>query len=286
MKTYFARHSGNLDIEDQTIASLRKDHLVAIHYPWDRQSQDGDSDSISLNPDDYKSKAKGALRALVEASTDGGYVFATYRGQPKALLGRIDPGTPIELLHTRWNSDHNRPAVLKTLRLVDCQELSVAHEARLSAFAPQQSTFTRWHGVGDQVERALLGTTPKPSLSTLTTTQQEIMCSEYLRIHDKDMPTLQTLLMPIGRTMKDFDIVGVATDGRPLLAQVTFGDDANKLAIFLSKDDGSSHMVYFCGEQEPRTVRNTWVIPLSDVYNAFASSPEGKAWLKVLQEPA
>lgn len=284
MKTYFARHSGNLDIEEETIALLRQSSLIAIHYPWDKYNQDGGPDSRSLNPDDYDGKAKGAIRALLEASSDGGFVFATYRGQKKALIGRVEPGTPIELVHAHWKSEQNRPAVLKTLKLVDCLELPIAHQARLAALAPQQSTFTRWPGVGDQVKHAAMRASSPPSLELLTSTQQEVMCSEYLRGHNQDLPILQALLMPVGRTMKDFDIVGIATDGRPLVAQITYGTDAKKLERFLSQDDGTSHMIYFCREKEARIVGNVRIVPLSLAYTTFTSSLIGKAWLSAVHK--
>jgi len=283
MKTYCAHHTGTLDIDDAEIARLRGQGLIAIHYPWDKHYREGCSDSQSLNPDDYEGKAKGAIRALNEASKEGGFIFATYRGQPKSLMGTVAPGTPIELFNTHWKSEPGRTAILKTLKLTTYSEPSSSLQARLGALTPQRSTFTRWPGIGDQVEHAVMGNQTPPSLSSMSVPQQEVMCSEYLRAHDlQDVPRLQALLMPVGRTMKDFDIVGIATDGRPLLAQVTFGTNPEKLERFTAHDDGTNHLVYFCGESEPRKIGNAHIIPLADAYSVFMATPVGAAWVRAM----
>jgi hypothetical protein len=48
------------------------------------------------------------------------------------------------------------------------------------------------------------------------------MCSEYLRHAHGALPILVHLLLPVGRTMKDVDIYGIASDGRKVHAKVTY----------------------------------------------------------------
>jgi hypothetical protein len=70
----------------------------------------------------------------------------------------------------------------------------------------------------------------EPQLSDLSPSQQEILCSEFLRmpeVESRGLPRLVHLLLPPGKTMRDIDIVGTAADGKRLLAQVTFGDRAD-----------------------------------------------------------
>jgi hypothetical protein len=283
MKTYFARHSGNLDVGDDVIADLRIRHLVAIHYPWTKFSTGDDPDSRSLYADDYDKAAKGAIVAFNEAANHGGYVFATYRSQSKALLGKIAPGTPISLLTTQWASDPSKPAVLKTLQLSSCIEIPLSQQASLLAFAPRQSTFVSWHGIQNRIKLMLEGEKPRSSLSALTPTSQEVLCAEYLRTHNVEaLPRLVALLMPVGRTMRDVDIVGIATDGRPLVAQVTYANEPGKLKRFRELDDGSCHMIYFSGATERQVFGNVHIVPISDAYESYTSTDVGRAWLSAI----
>jgi hypothetical protein len=81
----------------------------------------------------------------------------------------------------------------------------------------------QWHlrGLGEKVLRAALEDKPLPQdVRSLHPAQLEVLCLEYLRVKG----WLAGLLLPIGRTLRDVDIVGVDDQGRTVLAQVT-GDE-------------------------------------------------------------
>jgi hypothetical protein len=53
MKTYFARHTVDLDVDEATRARLWNERIVAIHFPEDRNNIIGPTDNESVDPDDY-----------------------------------------------------------------------------------------------------------------------------------------------------------------------------------------------------------------------------------------
>lgn len=81
----------------------------------------------------------------------------------------------------------------------------------------------KWPKAGRSVVRLVDGLTDELALEDLSPDQQEIVCSEFLRIDSNhELPRLAHLVLPTGRTMRDIDILGIAGDGKPLVAQVTF----------------------------------------------------------------
>ena len=119
------------------------EHRIAIHFPQYKHGKDargiipkGKPDNSSLSLEHYPSRARRALRALIELAKTGGYVCAEYYGQHKSMLGFIDPDSEIQLLRGRWGSKKHegRKAILKTLRLrkvnfVNPSEFANLHEA-------------------------------------------------------------------------------------------------------------------------------------------------------------
>ncbi len=81
LKTYFARHSTKLNIDDETYKDLWKNNLIAIHYSAGKEDY-ACSDLESLNPADYSGRAKGVVERFVLLGKDGGYVCAVYRDRP------------------------------------------------------------------------------------------------------------------------------------------------------------------------------------------------------------
>jgi len=95
--------------------------------------------------------------------------------------------------------------------------------------------------------------------------QQEIAFSEFLRIHDVPMlPRLDILLMPLGRTLKDVDLYGVATDGKELFGQVTFSalSQAKDKLVRLRQYSGSgNHLLFLCKSDAIARDGDVWVVP-------------------------
>ena len=109
------------------------------------------------------------------------------------------------------------------------------------------------------------------------------MCSEFLRLRRTGLPQLAHLLMPVGRTLKDVDIYGLSTDGRRILAQVTFldlGRSREKLATLLNYKKKDCHLVLFCQTEKITIKDGVKVIPLSRAFDEFVRRENGKRWLK------
>ena len=58
--------------------------------------------------------------------------------------------------------------------------------------------------------------------------QQEVLCSEYIRIKGPERLRLKHLLLPVGRGMKSIDIFGSTNNGF-VLGQVSFSNNPNTI---------------------------------------------------------
>jgi hypothetical protein len=168
------------------------------------------------------------MNALVELARSGGYVCAQYQGRETCLVGMIVPNSSVELLYGHWGSLHgckDRAAVLKTLRLVRVKEVRPSESVAVLVGRPRQGTLMRWPNAGKAIENLVEGRAGQVQVADLSASQQEILCSELLRLpqaRQLGLPNLVHLLLPVGRTMKDIDIYGLADAGDRLFAQVTF----------------------------------------------------------------
>jgi len=295
MDTYYIRHTEHLNIDDATREKLWSERRIAIHFPQYKYGEDpkgkipgGKPDNSSLDVDDYPSRARRAVRALVELAKTGGYVCAEYYGQQKSMLGFIDPDSQIELLRGKWGSPKHegRQAILKTLRLKKVKLVNSSDFAVVFVGRPRQGTIMRWKRVGNVVENAVEGRQSKIELGHLFPDQQEIMCSEFLRSDSAEkigLTKLAHLLLPVGRTMRGIDICGITVSGHLLFAQVTYKDIEScqkKIDdLFAYRDSQGSVLMLFCNCKEPKLMQGIQVIPLQLVYDTFVATPTGKLWV-------
>lgn len=284
MKTYFCRHSSELDIDSDTFNFLWNNNYMGVHYP---HTKDGitDFDSRSIIPEDYKTSGKKALNALWDISKNGGYIFAVYENINECKIGFVSPLTEIELIEGKWGNKNeigDRVAVLKCLKFTSCITLSAIEVISLTCAQPRQGTLCIWHGAGMRVENLFKGTIVNKTISDLTPDLQEVLCSEYLRHHtDRRLPRLISLLTPVGRTMKDVDIVGLADDGMKILAQVTYSYEPTfKIEKLLKYNFGNEILILFCKTENPRIERNIIIYSIDEVFNKFTKSEIGIIWTK------
>jgi hypothetical protein len=167
------------------------------------------------------------MEALVELARDGGYVCACFRTHKQRLLiGKVRANSRIELLYGHYGQEkpgfQGRQAVMKVLQLYEVRELLETDHPTILVGQPQQGTILHWRRVENLIKALVEGERIQVSLNILDTAQQETMCSEFLRAPHSGLPTLVHLLLPVGRTMKIFDIIGLATDGRRIFAQETY----------------------------------------------------------------
>jgi hypothetical protein len=293
MNTYFVRHNTGIDIDDATRSRLWKERRIAIHFPYRRwEGKLPPQDESSITPEDYTGSARSGMRKLVELANAGGYVCAQHHPHEEWMLGFVQPGSRIELLKGKWadtGSSPGRTAVLKTLRLSKVKLVDPLQYAVLQVGRPRQGTIRRWPRAGKTIENLVEGRTNEPQLSDLTPAQQELLCSEFLRLAEAaslGVPRLAHLVLPPGRTMKDIDILGVARDGKRLVAQVTFEPMPNaswkieRLQPY--RDSQQAHLILFCDCPEPTLQEGVTLFPLRKAYEVFSSSTLGKAWLQGL----
>ncbi|MDV6326889.1 hypothetical protein Q5L94_02395 [Idiomarina sp. Sol25] len=291
MKTYFIRHSSALAIDKATMDELWQQDRVAIHYPVDNSGNFGDFDSESLDPDDYSGSAKSNLQRFKDLARHGGYVFAAYRGKPGGKVGVVEPGSSVEIHRGKWKRKGDLPAreaILKSIKLNNkkARELNAGQAISLTAVQPRQGTFCQWHKVGSRVADLVEGN-KTIVLGSLTPDLQEVMCMEYMRTQkaaENGLPQLEYTVMPVGRTMKDIDILGVDKHGKMVSVQVTF-EKINPTGKKLQKLDQyrmSGHKtVYFCNCDTTDIVNGHLVYPLKNVFTEFCEHTQtGKKWLQ------
>lgn len=294
MQTYFARHGSDLAIDEETYKQLWKQDLIGIHYPGGNDDHLGSEDSRSLDPDEYGSRAaKGALRALLELSANGGYVCAVYDPFEEIKLGYVEPGQQISFLEGKWRPDveKDRIAVMKVLKLSRTLTLDRLESTTLLAGRPQQGTFCRWHRIGKRIGNLVEGKENAIGLQDLTPDLQEVMCAEFLRTEaaaSEGLPRIESLLLPVGRTLAHIDILGIDATGKKIVVQVTYAEaDAaqwklDALARYKGSDPDALP-VLICDVPGPEKRDGLLLYPIRRVFDLFARrSDEGKRWLKAV----
>jgi hypothetical protein len=289
MLTYFVRHTAAMDIDGATRQKLWNYDLIGVHFPHGTSDQLPSEDNRSIDPNDYR-RGKRAIKLLNEMTQDGGYVCAEFAGHQGAKIGLVERGSKIELLEGGWGMKwglSGRKAILKTLRLTKVKILNASEAAVLLVARPQQGTLNRWPNSGDAVRNLVEDLVAEPTLSSLHPSQQEVLCSEYMRSDGavlRNLPRLQSLVALPGKTMKDVDIIGITSEGKRIFAQVTHKNiaDANGKIEALKKFSlPGQYAVLFCQCEKQQNVDGIMVFPIQEVFSAFIESNWGKLWLDI-----
>lgn len=290
MKTFFCRHSSKFDMDQKTLDMLWEEDYMAIHYP---NTKDGvsDVDSDSLIPLDYAGSAKGTMNTLKKIEKEGGFVFTMYENMNLYKIGFVEPNTDIERVPGVYGDKsefQGRKAILKCIRFKKSLTISRIDGLSLICAQPRQGTLCTWHAVGKRVENIFKGIPLNTSIANLTPDLQEVLCSEYLRMKlDKTLPKLESLLTPVGRTMKDVDIVGLTNDGIRVLAQVTYGNlfhsywKIDKLNHY--SDNENCELILFCKNPDKEFVGNIRVYDIEKVFHKFIETGVGKSWISMVK---
>ena len=181
-------------------------------------------------------------------------------------LSRDDPTTFIQ--PTRWrlglnenfrDGSREKEAKLKCLQMVDSKPVGQGEFMSFRAARPPNVTISRWQAVMtesniNRLQYLVEGKTLPPEWESFFTHQQEASCAEYMRDPESGFegPTLKHLLMPVGLTLKDVDIVGYAINGNRLFAQVTFAGLSSKKvqALINCKNPGQDSVLVYFGKGE------------------------------------
>ena len=292
MQTYFARHGSKLDIDQSTYRRLWENDIIAIHYPWTKDSSH-ESDSESTDPQDYERTAKSALKAMHELAENGGYICAVYDPYLGCKIGFVEPDSEVELLRGTWGSKNDRSgqeAVLKAIELSKAENLGNTESINLLSGRPRQGTFCRWHKANGRVQALVEGEKRFTSIDRLGTARQEVLCSEVLRLESIEsygISQIRAFLLPVGRTLKDIDILGIDEEGNRVMAQVTnhnidSGSAEGKLQRLAEHDAvDESHRILFCQAEEISSRDGVTVFPLDEAFDMWQNSELGRQWLEV-----
>lgn len=143
----------------------------------------------------------------------------------------------------------------------------------------------RWPSAGQTIANLVERRAGSTHLSDLSPAQLEVICSELMRLPDAELlglPTLASLLLPAGGTMKDIDIYGLATDGKQIFAQVTYSNaseaawKADRLRPYLVT--GDAHGILFCQTDAISRQDGLLTFPIEIAATAFRHSAIGKQW--------
>ena len=272
-----------------------RENRIFVHFPWDK-SGNKTADSKSLNPDDYNGFRKGGISALNRLAADGGFVAAHFIDHDNWLVGQIAPNSKIEIREGKWRPEeleqsglknHDGIVILKTLKLTNCRQIVPASYALLQAVQPRQGTIMRWHKAGGLVEAIVTGQKPKISFDLLSPAHQETLCAEFLRrpiASQFGLPQLDCVLCDVGRSMKDLDIFGLATDGGKIFAQVTHDvlkKAEHKIAALKKyQENKHDHLILFCDHEKQEIRDGVIIAPIKEVFKNFTVTQSGKRWLQ------
>jgi hypothetical protein len=275
-KTYFIRHSASWDIGSDFRTWLWSNRSIAIKF----------DDERSINPAHYTSpSAQRAIKTFVELARDGGYVCAVIAPHEGCLVAKVSPGTPITFKDVPYVNDSSKLGVVKIISIPNAKKIPAAKANRLLIGQPQQGTLAEWKIVGDRVRQFFdHGDIKITKLGDLLPFEQEVMCSEFLRLPAaqlEGLPRMAHLSALVGRNRKALDVTGVSLDGTPILAQVTHLEDnskkiAEKEEALRDVGRGSkTHLIMFCRSKTATLKDGVRFFPLEQVFEAMKLLP---AW--------
>lgn len=278
LKVVFFRHKFSGTRPEEDVRKLWEQRQVGL--PWAEKS--------STNPSDYEnSTAQNEIRRLNDYGERGAIVAAYYGNDydihpDKMLIGVIPPGSePV--------GEDVGESIFKTLSMdkeTTCV-VSFKDDPVLSAVRPRGHSLCRWRAAEDQV-RAIVQEGQLPAeVGSLSSEQLEVACNEFLRLQfDGYFPTL-----PVGRTLRDVDIVGGTTNER-ILAQVTQESDENELNAKIKKlrdyaDEKARLVLFGPAKHKPESADGIDYITVEEVFDAlYSDESHGRKMLDRMLNPA
>lgn len=257
LETYFIRHGSNWRIDTGTRGMLLNDKLIAIHYEPIR----------SCNGSDYTHGGADVINRFRALSETGGLVLATYPPVPGCIIGEVKPGS--EVLYHECVATDGSQVILKMIRLYEPKVFGVHVSGRLLVLSPRQLTFSKWPAVRNKVARLYSsGTLGIKYVSDLLPFELEVVCAEFLRaeiLERKQLPLVSQFLFPVGRTLRDVDIVGITAEGRTVYAQVTYSEAAKagtKIKALKQYAGDKVDLIMFCRCNAIATIENVTYFPI------------------------
>jgi hypothetical protein len=293
MDVYFIRHTDDMDVDDATRKVLWDNRLVGFHFPFDKE--DPSRDSERTTPEYYTDrKARRALFALNQLARDGGFVFSThYPHNDQFMLGVVERCSKIAITRGMWGNKYGlapRTACLKTLAL-DRVRLIQQSDIFYGLLKAKTGMFGTIHRVrhADIVRNLINHTEPEPIFDNLEPSQQEIMCSEALRLSpapESKLPQMTQLLARTGGSMPKVDIRGIAADGKLIAAQVTHSSakstiDKKHQALEKWGESIDAYLLLFCDVEQEVMDNKILTVPIQQTFQRFTGTNQGMRWLRM-----
>jgi hypothetical protein len=107
------------------------------------------------------------------------------------------------------------------------------------------ATTKGWPGAENYLNALFFNKILPREVASLAPAQLEVLCYEYLRYKD----LLNSLILPIGRSLPDIDIYGINKSGEKILAQVTQSHNKKvierKLDVLKNYQSLNSKLIFF-----------------------------------------
>lgn len=277
----------------QLYQKLISDGIVAVHYGESlKKGVDAGNLKNHEDPQNYEDGiARKVMNRLKRYCEDGVVVFAdysdpNYSDQKMANMGIIQEGEHYKAVPYYEGNDL---FVYKQIGLCNYKPIAYADFTQFLAIHPRGGTVIRWHAEKPVkfIYKKELGLPIDPestNFEVLFPAQQEVLCSEYLRMKAPNEIRLKHFLLPIGRGMKAVDIDGI-NDFKRVFAQVSFSrnkkevkDKAKELENLAKDYRGSKELirVYFGPKETERFVHQVasdiMFVSLEEVFAAMKNT--------------
>lgn len=253
MLVFYIRHNWGLGEFSGLNQRLFDSKKICIHYedvvnPFDRKQYRG-------------STAKTAIDYINRVSDHETLIVASYAGQEEMLIGISVLGS--KYIETVENSQ------LKVIQLRDAKVVR-RHEFPLPfVIPPPFSAFVRWRMGEAAVNSFYFEQAQEPKLNMLLPWHLEILSEEWLR----KQKLLRHKIFQTGKYMKDFDIVGVNTDGEYVIAQVKYrATDAEVDHFFKQAEPLAGKNSFFFAGNRLAYAGSGRVIHLQEVFDEFTEA--------------
>jgi hypothetical protein len=222
-----------------------------------------------LDPSIYTEGGKAALQRLIECGRKGSVVAATYddieEARNKIVIGNVAKQELEEV---------PIPGLDRTLKAIPFEGkprvITITSEWKILGAIQPQGTISSWNAAHKIVSAIVEGRKLDREVGSLLPSQTEVLCYEYMR----KKRYLTSLLLPIGRTLRNVDVCGLDDEGQVVLAQVTYRNTAidDKIRrLKIEKEPGAR--MYFFSRSTDRTEPGIEFISIEQVFKELDSDP-------------
>lgn len=265
--TIYVRHK--MEVTRKILKQLWEDKVIALHW----------KNSPRTDPEYYRDVGRHAVKEmeyLNEFSKIGAIVGAYYGNmfpdlfKGKMIIGKIQPGSKIAPL---WFGK----LCYKTVQLKATKTITHADYPIFFTARPRRGwSICRWKNIAKQLRAVAEGDKLPFEVESLAPSQLEVACNEFLRLRDPEYCPLT----PIGRTMRDVDIVGISGKTK-ILAQVTHKTIETKLEI-LKRHSSKDVSIMFFGPEEQRPsddkLGHVDYVSIEEVFDELTSDIDSKTY--------